>query len=118
MIAAEDSPEVEGGRPTFQERKKNEVEMIRDFQFAGIKLLKDAPQLRERDKRRKEVFIKNQQMNSTLSMRTADRATKYEEEAVHRSRYFQASHIRDPGSLSVFGGGDGSFFDSWLTNTR
>jgi len=37
---------------------------------------------------------------------------------VRRAKTFRESSLRDPGPLSKFGEGDGSFFDNWLANHR
>lgn len=64
-------------------------------------------------------FPSTQHTNDAISVRKQrgiTRDTDFEEADYKRTEYFRTS--KDPGYLSKFGDGDGSYFDNYLTNSR
>lgn len=65
------------------------------------------------------LFRWQQKTNDAISVRKQKGITResdFEESDYKRTEYFRSS--KDPGYMSKFGDGDGSYFDKYLTNSR
>lgn len=97
------------------------ITKLKTFQVAGKQLLKAAPGLEAREKERMRQFIRDKNINVAALAAVGPGRSEGSMLSVgdaQRSAYFRTSAALDPGPLSKFGEGDGSFFDSWLTNSR
>jgi len=79
--------------------------------------------LRAREKLRKKSFVNNggdvyaaRHLSDVSGAQYS--AVNVTSTAARRAQTFRESALRDPGPLSKFGEGDGSFFDNWLANHR
>lgn len=119
----EDETENTGDESAKGEPIGEIVAKLEVFREAGSRFLKDTPELRPREKGRKRGFVQHQDPNWAVRVRKSAntepmRNTGFDEVDRRRTGYFRASQEKDPGPLSKFGDGDGSFFDSFLTNHR
>jgi hypothetical protein len=93
-----------------------------DREYTALRQALDFPlmDLRAREKLRKRGFVSSGgEANAALLVRDDPAAPpRSDAAAARRAGYFRASARRDPGPLSKFGEGDGSFFDAWLGNHR
>jgi hypothetical protein len=118
-----------------EETVAEKVEKIRRFTGAGQLFLSETPELRQREKARKKAFRSEPWSKYAKDVRTHGGTEPllrsggegsigdfsgniHKGEDKQRASYFARSYDENPGPLSKFGDGDGSFFDSWLTNTR
>jgi hypothetical protein len=91
---------------------------LKRFKAAGAQFILDSPGILTRETLRSKAFIQHQDINKAVDIRRAGNVGIYDIEDSRRAGYFRASMQRDPGPLSKFGEGDGSFFDRWLVNSK
>lgn len=98
------------------------IAKLRTFQKAGLTLLAQSPLLRAREETRmRGLAVKSGDVLNAASCPQRIGDTRSELVDVldeRRAEYFRSSNGRDPGPLSKFGEGDGSFFDNWLVSYK